>query len=651
LNNFRHILLLGLWVICLLANGLHAQDRVLDSLKTVLATQPRDTHRVTLLNAVADIVFKSEIEQSLAYMNESILLADSLDFMAGLADAKIAYAEAQNQLGGLARSMTSGLEAYGLFNQLHDTAGLARTLMTIGLVQNKLFHFKQAVVSLEKAAECYEAVHDERGWISAYHNLAVVYVSQKDTNAGKVRYLANLRLLQGTKYDRIFAATYNNLGNLLDYRTQGDSAIYYYEIALDYKLKAKVPNKGSIGNTLMNMANVYLDQGKLELTKAKLLEAEQYVIASNEKERLMELHKLKGKLYFKMGRFKESAENFELLAIVQDSMFAPQMTEQASRMEAAFDSENQKKEIELLNQSKALDDVEKTRWRWLTGGITIGLILAVTLLLVVVLRGRERNRMLTLIQQKSGEIRRQQQEIVLQNEALSLQNKRLADLNQEKDGLIGIVAHDIRAPLNRSAALAELISSIGNLSPEQQRYVQMIKKVSDDGGRLIQDLLELNSYEQNASRVEFANVDLLLVLEHAHHGFVADAAQKGIDIALDAQYTIAKTDEKLLARIIDNLLSNAVKFTPKGKKVFLSLSSDADRHWIYIRDEGPGISKEDQKKMFQKFMRLTARPTGGESSTGLGLSIVQALAERIGVALAFESTMGIGSCFKIGIPR
>ncbi len=638
-------------MISLSVSGLHAQNRVLDSLINILETQPRDTHRVTLLNAVADIVSKSEIEQSLAYMNESNLLADSLQFKHGLANAKIAYAEAQNQLGGLARSMTSGLEAYNLFMEMHDTAGLARTLMVIGLVQNKLFHFKKSEESLKKAAEFYAALHDERGEISAYHNLAVGYVDQKDTVAGRKRYLANLKLLQGTKYDRIFAATYNNLGNLFNTRIQGDSSIFYYTKALQYKFQAKIPNKGSIGNTLMNMANVYLDQGKLGPTLAKAMEAEPYVLASHEIERLMELHKLKGELYYQMGRYRESAENFEQLAMVKDSMFAPQMTEQASRLEAAFNSENQKKEIELLNRSKALDNVEKTRWRWITGGISIGLILAVTLLLVVVMRGRERNRMLKLIQQKSGEIRRQQQEIVFQNEALSLQNKRLADLNQEKDGLIGIVAHDIRAPLNRSAALAELISSIGNLSSEQYRYVQMIKKVSDDGGRLIQDLLELNAYEQNAYDVESTDVDILLVLEHAHYGFAANASQKGIEIVLDAHSIVAQTDEKLLARIIDNLISNAVKFTPKGKKIFLSISSDADRHWISIRDEGPGISEEDQKKMFQKFMRLSARPTGGESSTGLGLSIVRSLAGRIGVELAYESTMGVGTNFRIGIPR
>ncbi len=636
---------------CLLVAHVHAQDQVVDSLKLLLKSTPRDTHRVTILNLLVKRTTDTEFESRLAYMSESMVLADSLKFTKGLADAKIAYAEAQNLLGGLARSMESGLQAYDLYASLKDTAGLARTLMAIGLVQNKLLQTAKAEATLEKSAACYAAINDKRGEISAYHNLAVIYSTQKDTPAARQRYLQNLVLLQGTPYNNILAASYNNLGNLFNPSTQGDSAIHYYEISLSYKMSAPVLNKGSIGNSLMNMAGVHLKRGELQQADVRLEEAAGYVIASNEKQRLREMYDLRGKLYFKMGRYKESAQNFELEAILQDSMFAPQMVEQASRLEAAYNSENQEKEIALLNQAKAIDAIEKTRLQWITIAVAIGFILALALLLLVIFRGRERSRMLRLIRTKSEEIHRQQQEIVLQNEALSLQNERLSNVNREKDGLIGIVAHDIRAPLNRSAALAELISSIGNLSTEQQRFVEMIKKVSNDGGRLIQDLLELNAYEQDAHRIELIEVDLKQVVEHTFHGFTNDAAHKGIEIVISAPATIAKTDEKLLGRILDNLLSNAVKFTPKGKKIYIGISTDADRHWISIRDEGPGISLDDQKKMFQKFMRLSARPTGGESSTGLGLSIVRALADKIGVELAFESAVGAGTTFKVGIRK
>jgi signal transduction histidine kinase len=636
-------------MICMSMGYTYAQDPKSDSLKQLLVTLPADTHRVNVLNALVTRIYGAEFEASLRYLNESMALADSLDYLEGLAEAKIRNAELQNTLGASASSMQSSTEAYRLFVQLRDSAGMGRTLMSIGLVQNSLRQNAKAIETMHKAIDCYKAAHDIRGQISAQHNLAVILVANADTVAGKAQYLENLRLLEGTEYWHIYAGTYNNLGNIFKPVTQGDSAIHYYEIALKYKYMSKVLNKGSIGNTLMNIGNVHLMRGDYEAALARLEEATTLVEASHEKPRLMQLHQLKGQLFYKMGRFQKSAEEFEQQAIVQDSLFTPQMTEQASRLEAAFNSENQKKEIELLSKSKALDDIEKTRWRWITIGVGIGLVLSLALLIVVVLRSRERARMWKLLEQKGDEIKRQQQEIVLQNEALSLQNKRLADLNHEKDALIGIVAHDIRAPLNRSAAIAALIESHGNLSPEQERLVKMIQKVSDDGGRLIQDLLELNSYEQNAHRVDLADVDLKLVLEHAMHGFAADAALKGITLHLEAASTIAKTDEKLLGRILDNLVSNAVKFTPKNKHVYLGIVTEVDRHWVTVRDEGPGITVADQAKMFQKFQRLSARPTGGESSTGLGLSIVRALADRISAELTFTSEVGVGTAFKIGI--
>lgn len=635
---------LGLW-----AGILHAQDARTDSLRQVLRTLPQDTHRVDVLLLLAERVANGDYKEALGLLDASLALADSLHYAKGLADTHAEFGELQNNLGAYPQSIAHATQAYRGYALLGDTTGLARALITIGLVQYGLKQYPQAIETLQAAAKCYGATDNTRGMLSAKHNIGVVYMAAGDTAKAKQQYFNNLKTIQGTRFWHIYAATYNNLGNLFNPVTEGDSAIWYYSKALEYKYMATSPAKGSIGNSLLNIAGVHLKNGRFALAKDWLDQATPMVVASNEKSRLLELHRLTGELALATGNYKESALAFQAQTIVQDSLYGPQIAEQASRLEAAFQSENQKQEIELLNKAKALDDAEKTRWRWIATAIAIGLGLTITLLVVVAVRSRERTRMYKLIQQKTAEIKQQQREIVLQNEALSLQNKRLADLNLEKDGLIGIVAHDIRAPFNRSMALAELISSIGNLSPEQERYLQMIRKVSNDGGKLIQDLLELNSYEQNAQRVELANCDLLLALEHSQHGFAGDAALKDIEITLAGSSTFAKTDEKLLGRILDNLISNAVKFTPKGKRVYLSIESDADRHWILIRDEGPGINAADQAKMFQKFQRLSARPTGGESSTGLGLSIVRALADHIGAELSFESAVGQGTTFKVGI--
>ncbi len=654
LANFQLIV----WVVCLLcwAQPSHAQNRRADSLQLLLRNAPQDTSRVDILNQLAEQLRYSEYQRAIDYLNDAMHLADSIGFISGLAMAKACYGEIQNHLGAYDLSMASSLEALKLYQSISDDLGMGRSLMSIGLVQSQLEQHDKALSSLRKAAAHYDKKKNLKGRVGALHNMSVVYSNLGDTVKAQKQLLQNLQILQGTTLWGHFAATYNNLANLMNPITEGDSAIKLYETALRYKYMAAVPSKSSIGNTLMNIANVHLAREEFEAAEIQLKKADPLVMEAQEKIRIQQLHQLWGRLYFKMGRFKLSAIHFEKEALMQDSIYRPQMAEQAAQLEAAYQNKRQQLEIELLNKEKLLveeakisDLKEKSRWMWLAIGISVGFFLTVALLVVVVLRGRERNRMMTLLTLKNDEIKRQQEEIVLQNEVLSLQNKQLEEVNIEKDGLIGIVAHDLRAPLNRSAALAELISTMGQLSPEQEKFVQMIKKVSDEGGRLIQDLLELNAYESSQLSVEWSEVALDEVIEHSLHGFSNAAAEKSIAITLAVHKVVARADEKLLGRILDNLISNAIKFTPKGKSIHISLEKKNETAWILIRDEGPGISAEDQKKMFRKFQRLGARPTGGESSTGLGLSIVKALAQRIQAELVFESVVGQGTSFKIGI--
>ncbi len=654
LANFQ----LSLLVFCLLcwAQPAHAQNRRTDSLELLLKNTPRDTSRVSILNRLGEQLRFSEYQRSIGYLNDAMHLADSIGDISGYATAKVCYGEVQNHLGAFDLSMASCLEALKLFEEIGDDLGIGRSLMSIGLVHSQLQQDEKAISSFLKSAEHYANQGDLRGRVGALHNMSVTYLEMGDTAKSKKQLLENLQILKGTDYWGHFAATYNNLANVMDPIVEGDSAIKLYETALSYKYKLKNPSKSSIGNTIMNIAGVHLARGEFKDAEAQLKKAELLVMESQEKIRVQQLHKLWGELYFKTGRYKQSAIHFEQQAIVQDSIYQPQMAEQAAQLEAAYQNKSQQLEIELLNKEKLLveevkasDEAAKARWMWIAIGMSCVFLLSIALLVVVVLRGRERNRMMNLLTLKTDEIKRQQNEIVLQNEALSQQNHELEQVNNEKDGLISIVAHDLRAPLNRSAALAELIATMGELSPEQEKFVQMIKKVSEEGGRLIQDLLELNAYESKQLEVDWADLDLAEVIAHSLHGFRKSAEGKSIQIVWEPVTARVRSDEKLLGRILDNLISNAIKFTPKGKSIHIALQANAGMQWILIRDEGPGISAEDQKKMFRKFQRLGARPTGGKSSTGLGLSIVKTLAERIEAELVFESVVGHGTSFKIGI--
>ena len=109
-------------------------------------------------------------------------------------------------------------------------------------------------------------------------------------------------------------------------------------------------------------------------------------------------------------------------------------------------------------------------------------------------------------------------------------------------------------------------------------------------------------------------------------------------------------DTERIAQVVDNLVSNAVKFSPSGSEILVKMEKSEDNVRCAVIDHGPGVSSEDRTKLFGEFQRLSARPTGGEKSTGLGLSIVKKIVEAHGGIIDVMSEPGKGSEFYFSIP-
>ena len=129
------------------------------------------------------------------------------------------------------------------------------------------------------------------------------------------------------------------------------------------------------------------------------------------------------------------------------------------------------------------------------------------------------------------------------------------------------------------------------------------------------------------------------------------AAQKGIRIDVSTSDHTVYTDADYLARIVDNLVSNAIKFSANDSTVSVSADVSGGKFQIRVKDNGPGFSEDDKRKLFQKFTKLSARPTGGESSNGLGLAIVKTLVDRLEGEITLHSQLKQGSEFIITFPQ
>lgn len=277
--------------------------------------------------------------------------------------------------------------------------------------------------------------------------------------------------------------------------------------------------------------------------------------------------------------------------------------------------------------------------------IVIGLLLAVVLVIL--------SRALVKTKRQAKLMRMQSEEIQKHVLQIEQRNDELTKLNREKLQIVSLVSHDLKGPFNRIFALIQLMSlGKSNLTDEQKEYLDKIHQIAADGLGMIRNLLDHRRLEDKGIELNEVALDFNTLVASLIKNYRSIAEKKSIEIEFQSAGAIPiKADKLYLSRVIENLLSNAIKFSPDHKKVFVQLDLLADDIQLTIKDEGPGISEEDQAKLFQRFQKLTARPTGGESSTGLGLFIVKTILEKLGGTIECKSTVGEGATFIVHLPK
>lgn len=231
--------------------------------------------------------------------------------------------------------------------------------------------------------------------------------------------------------------------------------------------------------------------------------------------------------------------------------------------------------------------------------------------------------------------------------------KKLKELDEEKDEFLGIVAHDLKNPLQVIREYAQMCSEELDMPADmRKKMLQSIVRTSNRMFAILRNLLDINALERGAMSVQPVHFSFSAATTYVMKDYESPARAKNILLHLSTiDNATVYADEALTIQVIENLLSNAIKYSPPNTNIFLSLSQETqNKVRLAVKDEGPGISEADMKKLFGKFSRLTARPTGGEDSTGLGLSIVKKIVEFMHGKVWCESTLGKGAMFVIELP-
>ena len=244
-------------------------------------------------------------------------------------------------------------------------------------------------------------------------------------------------------------------------------------------------------------------------------------------------------------------------------------------------------------------------------------------------------------------------EVQIRTEELTLANKKLVELNELKNKFLGIASHDLRNPLASIRGYSKFLLDKGRQVKEdtRQEFLTTIKNVSGNMLELISNLLDISVIESGQLQLNPEKSSIKKLAEEKIHLQQILADKKNIVLHADLEEIPEfYFDANRMGQVVDNLLSNAVKYSPPDKEIFIKLVSNEETMTLSVKDEGPGISLDEQGQLFQHFKKLSARPTGGESSSGLGLAIAQRIVEEHQGDIGVDSQLGHGATFHFSLP-
>jgi len=241
------------------------------------------------------------------------------------------------------------------------------------------------------------------------------------------------------------------------------------------------------------------------------------------------------------------------------------------------------------------------------------------------------------------------------NRRLSAQWLRLQRANGFKNEILGTVAHDLKNPLGVILGRTEMLTELISTSASKESITSQIDHIRDATKRLtsmVDHLISDAMADAFDITIRREPVDIAALVSEVADANQPLAVNKQQSITVSAPANIVTMcDTDRIREAIDNLVSNAIKYSPIGGKISVVVTHEEDSTVIRVADEGAGLSPEDLGRLFGRFQRLSAKPTAGESSTGLGLSIVKRIIDMHGGEVAANSDgPGKGATFTIVLP-
>lgn len=572
-------------------------------------------------------------------------------------------------------AMASAKVLYQYINEINEPKLKIEALCAMGIGYRKVNQPELAHLQYKQALDLLDSIKFDAGKSSIYKELGNLYHSFDAYEKSDFFYKKGIE--EGLKYNNynVVMACLNNVGENFRKRGENDSALKYLQQAIN--LKSKVTDKYRLAIIEMNYAHVNHLVGndsaffKYAAESIKLYESIQadaslaeyyfdvaeiankngftpegieklqfcldYARKSSHYEVWGKTIDLLVKYHLTNGDYKTSSD----LLLEKNNIINQEIREKAKAKIVTDDLDIYIDHIS--DQVESLESEKKAREKelWLTNIMFLG----VCVILVVIMY------LAYVLFQKNNEKKVYNQRLTKQMRQIDAQNELQNKLYKEKDQLISLISHDLKTPLTQSISLADIILEEKDIAEIHQLTV-MIKDGCASGIKLINRLLAQKKAEDLADTIHHETIEIVPFFEKLKKQFETASQQKniafGLKVNLPRTFTI-ESDNTLLHAIFQNLISNAIKFSPESSKVIIVLNNDSDKLVVEIIDSGPGFTERDKEKMFAKYQQLSAKPTAGEDSTGIGLYVVKTYLDKLNGAIKHINLLEGGSKFTVEV--
>ena len=555
-------------------------------------------------------------------------------------------------------AMFFGKKAEDLSIKAGYDKGLGEYYNQQGTYNKDLGNYYTALLWDYKFLEIAEKRGDARSLASAHNNIGIVYKLQENYVLALDHLSRSLSIKKQENMEKETASTINNIGNVYFSQSQYDSALPYFFQALI--INKKYNQQKFIFINLRNIAETYIKKGmqdsatrfikdateilnknkfnKKQYTEWYILKATYYTEFNNSiqgkayadsslnialkiglRNEMLEAYKLLASIAEKEGKTGEAYHSLKRYTQLRDSLYKESISAQVSDIQQSYELKKLDADVDRLRLEKIL----------------LATIIAFALLLVVILTVFLKKRYKTIL-------------------LLNVKNQQLSVLDEEKSNLMRLVAHDLKSPLSRINLLSQLLNHKDYKNEEEFiQYVNFITETSKESLEMINKFLSIDRSDWVDIEVQKEPIDVRDLITKKVNRFIPDAQTKNISLVphIAVNEIVLNTDLQCMRQILSNLINNAIKFAPIGSSIVITVLDD-DHHFIFeVKDNGPGIPAEQQKSLFNKYQLLTNKPTGNETSSGLGLYIVKRLVDRLGGEIWVKSEPGKGTSFFVSLPK